>query len=330
MGLPTVNKTQNLELDSFGIISEELAQVKDLIQEKLSDCTECINSLFSDVDIVNGKMLRPGLVLLSGKSVGKITEEHLRIAAILEMVHNATLLHDDVIDNGKKRRGQPTINNLHGNECAILLGDFLLSRASLMCADLEPKINRIIAETTSRVCDGELRQTIQREKPLLTETEYINIILEKSASVFSCCCLLGSLLGGADDETINAFSCFGENLGIAFQITDDLLDIVGNERKTGKTLGTDVVKRKLTLASIHLLKSVSEKERGQVIEILRGYDDNKEALRELLENHGSLAYVKGQAERYIAKAVTALKELNESDSKQALIETATFVGCRTK
>jgi octaprenyl-diphosphate synthase len=312
---------------AFRLINDELGQVKELINEQLLCCpdkigvrrlVECLNSC-------GGKMIRPGLVLLAGGAVGKITYKHIRIAAIMEMIHNATLLHDDVIDEGQRRRGQATVNSLWGNESAVLLGDFLLSKVFKMCADLEPQVAKIIATAAARTCEGELRQIAQRENWQLNETEYIGIITEKSAALFSSCCYLGGFLGGAGEIEIRMLSDFGLNLGIAFQIADDLLDIVGDEVKTGKTLGSDVDKNKLTLAVIRLLANTKENQKGELIKKLVTARGSKRAFAEILKSNGSLEYAYGRAKEYVSKATGGLSELKDSAAKESLIKTANYV-----
>ena len=314
----------------FGLIDCQLGQVGELIDKQLTVPAKAgdIKPLLECVSTRSGKMLRPGLVLLAGGCCGKITDEHIRVAAIVEMIHNATLLHDDVIDEGQKRRGLPTINSLWGNESAVLLGDFLLSRAFKMCAELEPQVARVIAATAIRVCEGELRQVSQRQNWQLSESEYIDIITEKSAALFSSCCYLGGLLARASETQVQSLADFGLNAGIAFQITDDLLDIIGDENKTGKTLGSDVSKRKLTLAVIHLLGAVEEGEKSAVKSKLNAVGESKEALAEILRRYGSLEYACRRAQEFVARAVGALAGLKESDAKGALIETARFMASR--
>lgn len=311
---------------AFRLINDELGQVKELINEQLLCCPDEIGvvRLVEHLNGCGGKMIRPGLVLLAGGAVGKITDKHIRTAAIMEMIHNATLLHDDVIDEGQRRRGQATVNSLWGNESAVLLGDFLLSKVFKMCTDLEPQVAKIIATAAARTCEGELRQIAQRENWQLSETEYLDIITEKSAALFSSCCYLGGLLGGAGEVEVRMLSDFGLNLGIAFQITDDLLDIIGDEVKTGKTLGSDVDKNKLTLAVIHLLGVMDEKGRSAVINSLC----NKAGMVEMLRSSGSLEYAYSKAQEFVAKAIAPLAGLRESDAKEALIETARFIGQR--
>jgi len=254
----------------------------------------------------------------------------IRVAAIVELIHNATLLHDDVMDGGQNRRGQPTVNSLWGNETAVLLGDFLLGKAFRICATLDPEITNIIAGTAVRVCEGELRQVTERRNWQLSESEYIDIITEKSAALFSSCCLLGASLAGASEAQSQSLACFGLNTGIAFQITDDLVDIIGDESKTGKTLGSDIDKNKLTLAVIHLLRALDQREKSAVINsyLERVPRCEKESLAEMLVRFGSVEYTRIRTQEFVTKALGALAELKEGRAKDALIETAKFIGQR--
>jgi octaprenyl-diphosphate synthase len=330
MGLPALDKSGGSvqqKIPTFRLIDDELLRVRQLIDEQLARVDETeISRLLRDFSSCSGKMLRPGLVLLAGASCGKITDEHIRVAAIAEVIHNATLLHDDVIDEGKKRRGRPTINSLWGNERAVLLGDYLLSRVFEMCAVLEAEVVRIIAGTTVRICEGELRQVVQRRNLRLRECEYIDIITEKSAALFGCCCSLGAMLSGADEKRVGLLADFGLNFGIAFQITDDLLDIIGDEKKTGKTVGSDAGKNKVTLAVIHLLGMAEEGGGGVAGSNFNGADSSNVTLAETLRSSGSLQYAQGRAEEYVRKAIGAVADLEESEAKESLIATAKFIG----
>ena len=336
--------TSRAEIPGLGLVAESLKGVKDLMREQLIEhlpalagsapsCRqhrpEELNRVIEYVSSRTGKMIRPAMLLLAARCCGPITDEHIRVAAIIEMIHNATLLHDDVIDEGQKRRGLPTVNRLWGNETAVLLGDLLLSRVFKMCAELEEShAARVIAAAAVRLCEGELKQAVQKHDWLLSEPDYIDAITEKSAVLFSSSCYLGAVLASAGQEHAQALADYGLNAGIAFQITDDLLDIVGDERKTGKTLGSDVDKYKLTLAVIHLLKSVGEQEKETVID---SYLEKKEtqfdrdALAKILARHGSLDYARRRAQEYAAKATEALAALEESEAKDALSEVAKFM-----
>ena len=318
-------------IPAFRLIEDQLNQVRQLINEQLvvPPTGADINRLLEYMKTRSGKMIRPALVLLAGSAVGKTTDKHIRVAAIVEMIHNATLLHDDVIDEGQKRRGLPTINSLWGNESAVLLGDFLLSQVFKMCTDLEPKIINIIAAAAARTCEGELRQVIQRHNWQLSEPEYIDIITEKSAAFFSSCCHLGALLAQATETEVESLARFGLNAGIAFQITDDLLDLIGDESQTGKTVGSDVNKNKLTLAIIHLLRVVDQKEKSKIYNKLnRSVGTSRNDLLKMLKSYGSLKYANNQAQEFVDKALQALANLEQSDAKEALIETAKFMADR--
>ncbi|HUT30341.1 MAG TPA: polyprenyl synthetase family protein [Sedimentisphaerales bacterium] len=318
------------EVPPFALISADLAKVESLVAEQLTDGADTagVAQLLAAFGSGRGKMLRPGLVLLAGGVCGRITEKHVRVGAIAELIHSATLLHDDVIDEGEKRRGKPTVNSLWGNESAVLLGDLLLSKALRMCADIEPDVIRMLGATAVRVCQGELRQVFQRQNWQLSEFEYIETIREKSAALFSCCCRLGCLLAGGGEREGRRLADFGLNFGIAFQITDDLLDIMGDEEKMGKTLGRDAYMNKPTLAVIHLLREIGTQENtvtnGRSVSELTGRNE----LVEMLKASGSLEYAQSRASEFVAEAIAALAELRESDAKKALIETAGFVGRR--
>ena len=311
----------------FSVIDKHLLRVKKLIKSQLSMCPGDvkIQRLLSDFRSCSGKMLRPRLVLLSGAACGRINQQHIKIAAIVEMIHNATLLHDDVIDDGQIRRGAATINILWGNEPAVLLGDFILTRVSKMCADLDPEINKAIALTTARICEGELRQVLQKQNWDLSEADFIKIITEKSAALFETCCFLGANLADADPKTAKSLGRFGLNTGIAFQIADDILDIVGSEAKMGKTLGADRQKNKPTLALVHLLTTLNQKEKKALKKKLNETCLDQKELKKMLKSSGSLEYASETAQKFVHKAVKSLADLKQSKAKDELVKTSEFV-----
>ena len=277
-------------------------------------------------------MIRPALVLLTGKYFDSVTEKHINVAACIEMVHHATLLHDDVIDDGLQRRGKPTVNSLWGNESAVLLGDFLLSHVFKLSSELDSTVTKVIAESAVRLCEGELRQIVQKDNWQINEPEYISVITEKSAALFSSSCYLGAVLSNADMEQAKYFSDFGLNAGIAFQITDDLLDIVGDEKRTGKTTGKDADKHKPTLAVIHLLNSVGDSKRDELIKTYLDGDINKEKRQtfiNMLKDSGSLEYASKRAQKYVDTAIQSLGSLPQKQTKNSLIEIAKFMANRT-
>jgi geranylgeranyl pyrophosphate synthase len=349
------------KIPSFRLIDTELRKVKTLIDKQLAEATEPVGRLLGNFNICSGEMIRPGLVLLSYRAVcGNQHDKQydaVRVAAIVELIRNGMLLHDDVIDGGRKRREQPTVNSLWSNETAVLLGDFLLGKAFRMCSELDPEISNIIARTANRICEGRLRQISEGRNWQLSESEYIDIITERSAAIFSSCCLLGGLLGGASETQVQSLACFGLNTGIAFHITGDLRDMVDDESKMGNTPGSDVDHNKLTLAVIHLLRAVDKRKRRELINsylanpisnsIARNNGEQKgeisneanfgtffegnagcekDGLMEMLRRMGSLEYAHNRTQEFVIKALDALSDLKEGPAKNALIETAKFVG----
>lgn len=317
-------------IPSFRSIDSSLRQVSRLIHQSLEahGSQRELASFFDHLRAGSGKMLRPGMVLLAGECFGPLTEEHTRVSAMVEMIHHATLLHDDVIDDGCKRRGLPTANSLWGNECAVLLGDFILSRVFQMAADLAPAVAKILAQTAVRVCEGELRQTVQKQNWQLSEAQYLEIITEKSASFFGGCCRLGAMLSRADEGQIESLARFGLLAGVAFQITDDLLDIAGDEARTGKTPHSDFAKDKPTLAIIHLLQTLEMPHQIRVRGLLESPQEPRDELVDLLERQGSLRYAREKAADYVAEAIRALENVPTSLARDALAETARFMANR--
>jgi octaprenyl-diphosphate synthase len=312
-------------LKQFRPVRKELKQVRTLINQSASGGLRgdgAAGGLVRRLRSYRGKMIRPALLLLSGRCCGKITAEHIRAAAIVEMLHNATLLHDDVIDEGQVRRGRPTINKLYGNETAVLLGDFLLSKIFILCNGLEPEINKIIALTTARLCMGELTQAAQRRNWKLGEKEYIDIITDKTAYLFRSCCLIGALLAGADKNRSRRLADFGLNFGIAFQIADDLTDLIDSDAKSGKSTGRDIDKHKPTLALIHHLGTLGRKQQNKLIKKLNSGSANRNTIKKLLDSTGSIRYTQRMINKYIDKAILSLGNLNQTPAGSALIKTA--------
>jgi len=320
-----------MEIRPFRTIDSQLRRVREYIRQSLVTAATAneLVPLYRHLSERNGKMIRPGLVLLVGKCVGQIIEEHLRVAAMVQMIHDATLLHDDVVDEGENRRGVPTVNCLWGNESAVLLGDFVLSRVFKMAADLESAVAQVLAQTAVRVCEGELRQVMQRRNWQLGEAEYIDIITDKSASFFSGCCRLGAMLAQGPQGQIEAASSYGLHAGIAFQIMDDVLDITGDEGRMGKRAQSDFDNSKPTLAIIHLLGTARAREREAIHRMLKSPADSKRELAAMLARNGSLEYARQRACHYVGKAIEAIKALPAGEARDALVETARLMADRT-
>ncbi|MBC7783720.1 MAG: polyprenyl synthetase family protein [Burkholderiales bacterium] len=314
-------------IERMDLIAAELAAVVERFEEELGSDLPCVNELTRHVSRFRGKMLRPTLVFLCGRAIGELTPAHITVATVVEMVHMATLVHDDVLDEAAMRRRGATINRLRGNEAAVMLGDYLISHSYHLCASLtDPVVARAIARTTNQVCEGELLQLHNRGNLELDEETYITIISRKTASLIAVSCYLGAKLAGADDAAAKRLEKYGLSLGIAFQIQDDILDITGEERKVGKTLGIDIEKRKLTLPVIHFLQHAPA-EHQELCRSLLGADEPRaaERIRKLIMPSGSIAYAHDRARRLVGRAKQGIAELPESEAKQRLIAMAEFV-----
>lgn len=319
-----------VEIRPFHGIDSHLRRVREHIRKALvtTATTAELVPLYDYLGARNGKMIRAGLVLLTGQCLGRITEEHVRVGAMVQMVHDATLLHDDVVDDGRSRRGVPTINGLWGNGSAVLLGDYVLSRVFNMAADLDASVGQVLAQTALRVCQGELRQVMQRQNWRLGEAEYIDIITEKSASFFSGCCRLGAMLAQASQEQIEAASAYGLHAGIAFQIVDDILDITGDENRMGKNANSDIDNCKPTLAVIRLLERASSREQDAIHRMLTTPADSRSELAALLTRDGCVRYAYERAQHYVARAIEALETLPAGEGRDALAQTARLMADR--
>src|SRR5450432_1023046 len=257
-------------------IAPQLAAVEKRFAAELSSDLSCVNTLIKHVSRFRGKMLRPVLVLLSGKACGKLVDAHTVIATVVEMVHMATLVHDDVLDEAELRRKGATLNHLRGNEAAVLLGDYLISHSYHLCSSLNSQFaSRLIGRTTNELCEGELLQIDNRNNLELDEETYLEIISRKTASLTAACCILGAKMSNAGEATVRRAEVFGRSLGIAFQIQDDILDIVGDVRDVGKTLGIDIEKAKLTLPIIHFLRTAPREHRVLMRSLLESKEGDK-------------------------------------------------------
>ncbi|MFH1023751.1 MAG: polyprenyl synthetase family protein [Planctomycetota bacterium] len=274
-----------------------------------------------------GKGLRSALVLLAGRLFGALSEEHVRLARVVELVHLAALLHDDVLDEAVLRRGGPTLSATRGNTVAVLFGDYLFAHACELAAAGTPVILARLTRATRAMCEGELLQVVERGNLALGEEIYDDIIGRKTAVFFEAAAELGAVLAGAGDSEAARMAVYGRNLGMAFQITDDCLDLRGEERVAGKTLATDVRHGELTLPIIHLLRTAGPGERGRFENLIRAVarDGCVVGLRSLLVERGSFAYAEGRARTFVADAVRALDGAPEGSSHACLGDLARMV-----
>jgi octaprenyl-diphosphate synthase len=325
------------------LVAPQLRAVDELFARELASDLPNVNDLVTHVGKFRGKMLRPMLVLLSGLATGGsagLSDTHVTLATVVEMVHMATLVHDDILDGAEIRRRGATINHLHGNEAAVLLGDFLISHAYHLCSSLSGRCaagrdggeaSRLISRTTNIVCEGELTQNYHRGNWKLDEKTYCLIIYRKTAALTEACCRLGAMYTSERPAWVEALALYGRQVGMAFQIVDDILDICGQQKTVGKSLGTDIEKGKLTLPLIHFLQHAAAPHRELLIELLESSQDDRIGhVRQLVAPSESIRYAYRQAECLVGEAVAALNILPASAARDALVEAAHFVTARNR
>jgi octaprenyl-diphosphate synthase len=290
-------------LDLYGPIAGDLEEVERILARVLKSRYSAVAEVVEHVRHYRGKRLRPVMLLLTARACGRLTPAHPVLGAVVEMIHTATLVHDDILDGAVVRRHVPTVNARWGVQAGVLLGDYLFTHAFHLASTLDDvRACRLIGAATNRVCEGELCQGLESGNLELDEDTYFDMIDGKTAELLACCCHLGSLYSGATVEMVNSLARFGRSVGLAFQIADDLLDLVGDERQTGKSLGTDLEQQKLTLPVIHLLRR-GDKLARRARQLLdeRGTDQRDE-LRHCLVESGSLEYARRRAEEFAARA----------------------------
>jgi octaprenyl-diphosphate synthase len=304
----------------YAPIADELTTAEELLRGELVSDDPFVDGLVKHAFRLGGKRLRPALVLLAAKAAGKIVHDHVVLAAVVEMIHTATLVHDDVLDEANLRRHLETINAHSGNEASVLVGDFLFTHAFYLASSLETTYAcQVIGRATNIVCAGELRQIHSRGNFQLSEQEYLSIIEAKTGELCACCCRLGAHYAGASQDCEDALDRFGRNLGIAFQIADDLLDLVGDEDSMGKSLGTDLEKQKLTLPLIRLLAESSAAQRTEIIELLAsGSRADRSQVNLWLESSDALGYARESACRYADAAREEIRQLPPSRERDVL------------
>lgn len=325
-------------------LDADLQQVRALFADELVSDLACVNELAEHAQRYHGKMLRPMLVLATAMAIEPDAEttdrKHLVAAAVVEMVHMATLVHDDVLDDAEMRRQGATINHLRGNEAAVMLGDYLISHAYHLCSSLgSTEVSRMIAHATNTVCEGELLQLANRHELGLTEDTYFEIIKRKTASLCGACCKIAAMLSGSEPNVTDALYAYGETLGIAFQIIDDVLDLTGDQDTVGKTLGQDIAKGKLTLPMIHAISTADEAGRRELIGLLESQvagalsdeqsREHTQRVREILHAGDSLDYAREKAASLVQRAKAGLVEnLSDTPARAYLLGLADSVVTR--
>ena len=301
-------------------VAIEFAQVDEVIVELLQSDVEMVENIGHYIIKAGGKRMRPLLVLLSAKALGSIEDAHIRFAAVVEFIHTATLLHDDVVDLSTLRRGMPTANAAFGNAPSVLVGDFIYTRAfQLMVGLANLPLLAHMAETTNTIAAGEVMQLVHAGDPDTQAEQYQEIIRRKTAALFAAACHGAALLHNAEAAKADALHDYGMHLGIAFQLADDLLDYAGDPDETGKNIGDDLNEGKITLPLLHALKVGDEAERSFVAETLRNKNGNAFAdIMSIVHRTGGIDATREAAMSHQQQAIEALNALINNDAVLAL------------
>ncbi len=319
-----VDKSAALK-STFELINSQLYAVEERIRAQARAFDPAVEGYVAYAIESNGKRLRPALALLAGGATGKISTEHHDLAVVVELIHAATLVHDDILDSAEMRRGQPTANAKWGNSLSVLLGDCLFAHALKLASGLSnPEMVRRIADASSEVCSGEIVQTQRRFDLTLSVPDYYRIIEMKTGALFAVSSEQGAFLNEASPDVITAMRTYGMRLGTAYQIYDDVVDLAGEESTAGKTLGTDLRKGKLTLPIIYLLQGSEPAERERICTvILEGGDDEIESLVQRAKDTGAVRSAVTTGRRMLREAATQLEVLPPTRYRDALANLVT-------
>src|ERR1700744_3494187 len=313
--------SQKLDLHrQLTTIKPDLDKIEERLRFQVQEFDPGISGYVSYALDSNGKRIRPALVLLAAHASGKVTPKHLDLAVIVELIHLATLVHDDIMDGASKRRGKPTAAAKWGAELSVLLGDCLFCHALKLSAGFDDRaIMRAIADASNEVCSGEMLQTQRRFDLKLTIPEYIKIISMKTGALFRISTELAAVLNGCRADEVLAMRNYGDYLGIAYQIYDDCLDLVGTEGATGKTVGTDLAKGKLTLPLLHVLAQANDAERERLHTIIvHGTEENRVELLAQVVERGGLKNAVRRIQSYLDQANASLQVLPKSSFRDTL------------
>ena len=311
---------------------KDLAKIEAELSENLKPYLDLVSDVARHILFAGGKRLRPLLLVLSAKICGYEEDYAKTVSTALEYLHAATLLHDDIVDDAILRRGKTVAHSLYGNATTVLVGDFLLARALAICADSgKIKVIHIISDLTENMSTGEVHQLMRKGDVSLTEEEYLEVIRRKTAVLFQAACTVSAVIADAPEEKEKALLDFGYNLGIAFQMADDLFDYTMDTSDLGKEVGADLREGKLTLPVIHALKQANPADRDEMIKIIKNEAftvDEFNVLVDLLKKNDGIAYTEKKAAFCIEKAKEALSVFEPSKAKDSLLDIADYTLAR--
>ncbi|MBW1838180.1 MAG: polyprenyl synthetase family protein [Deltaproteobacteria bacterium] len=316
----------------LSLVKDDLSEIEVALEQNLNPHFDLVSQIAGHILFSGGKRLRPLLMVLSARLCGYDGNYEKTFSTIFEYLHAATLLHDDLVDEATLRRGKPVAHSLWGNAIAVLVGDFLLARSLSIAAETKrPDVIKVVAEITENMSQGEIHQLMKKGCIDLTETEYMEIIRRKTAVLFQGACRVGALIAGVSKEKEAALAGYGYNLGIAFQMVDDLLDYSQDTPALGKKVGADLKEGKLTLPVIYSLKSADAKDRNQMEKIIKNKDfsmEDFETLIAIMKKYGGQTYTEKVAQKYVKNAKNALEIFKNSTTKEILLTIADYTLAR--
>jgi octaprenyl-diphosphate synthase len=324
----------NMMHAALNIIKEDLKLVEQQFRKDLESEVPLIQKVGEYVFSSGGKRVRPALLLLSARLCGYAGSNAIPLASVVEFIHTATLLHDDVVDNATLRRGIASANTLWGNEASVLVGDFLFSKSfSLMVGVGSLDILRVFSNATTIIAEGEVLQLLCTGEIDLTEERYISVVRSKTAILMSAACEAGAILGGVSGEKRQALADFGMDLGIAFQLMDDTLDYTATEEEFGKSIGHDLEEGKITLPLIHTLRQCTEIERSAIEAVIQKDEmslDDFNYVSTLVTQYGGIEYAVGVAHGYIEGCKNRLEIFDACSVREAMVDLAEYVVTRSR
>jgi octaprenyl-diphosphate synthase len=312
--------------DVIELARQDMHSVDELIAASLESDVALVSQVSQYIVMSGGKRLRPLLVLLAARALGYEGEQHVRSAAIIEFIHTATLLHDDVVDGSDRRRGRDTANTVFGNQASVLVGDFLYSRAFQMMVDLDSmRVMQILADATNTIAAGEVMQLMNVHDPDTTEEAYRQVIYRKTARLFEAGAQIAAVLADRDPADEEAMITYGKSLGTAFQLVDDALDYNASANEIGKNIGDDLAEGKPTLPLIYAMEKGSAADRDLIRQVIMdGGLEHLDEITQIIEKTGALQYTADRAQVAADTAIVALSGIPDTDYKKALIAVAEF------
>ncbi len=312
--------------DAVALARPDMDAVNALISASLESDVALVSQVSEYIVTSGGKRLRPLIVLLAARALGYNGEQHVRSAAIIEFIHTATLLHDDVVDSSSRRRGKDSANAVFGNQASVLVGDFLYSRAFQMMVEIDSmRVMQILADATNTIAAGEVLQLMNVHDPDTTEDAYRQVIYRKTARLFEAGAQIAAVLANRSAADESAMVNYGQNLGTAFQLVDDALDFNASADELGKNLGDDLAEGKATLPLIYAMQRGTEVERAMIRNsILNGGLEHLAEIQAVIESTGALEYTAARAQEAASYAIDALSDIPETEYKQALVAIAEF------